>query len=107
MISRSTSCSSQVIGSRCGDGGAAVAPRRSGLGLQVDLLAFGAALPHVVTEMGPERGPGLRRRDAHFARRLRAAPQVFGDLAGAPSDHQAAIVVAEWGNGTQTLFQVV
>src|SRR5690606_9624006 len=84
-------------------------PRRNGLelGLQVDLLALGSTRAHVVTEMGPERGPGLRRRDAHFARRLGRPFQVFGDLAGAPSDHQAAIVVAEWGNSAQTLLQVV
>src|SRR5690606_15769488 len=105
-ISRSISVSSQVIGSRHGDGGAVgPRPRGSGSGLKVDLFALGATLPHVVTEMRPERRPGLRRGDAHFARRLRAAPHVFGDLAGAPRDHHTALVVAKRGNGTQTLLQ--
>src|SRR5690554_2749295 len=83
------------------------APGDAVLGLQVDLFALGAALPHVVAEVDLQGRPGLACGDAYFARRLRAAAQVFGDLAGSPRDHQAAIVVAERGNGTQPLFQVV
>src|SRR5690606_15461621 len=84
-------------------------PRRSdsGSGLQVDLLPLGAARAHVVTEVDLQGRPGLRRGDPDFAGRFRGPPQVLGDLAGSPRDHQAAIVVAERGNGTQTLFQVV
>src|SRR5690606_9857456 len=76
-------------------------------GLKVDLFALGATRSHVVAEVRPERRPGFRRGDAHFARRLRAAAQVFGYLTCSPSDHHTALVVAEWGNSAQTLLQVV
>src|SRR5690606_1389683 len=84
-------------------------PRRSdsGSGLEVDLFALGATRSHVVTEMRPERRPGLACGDAHFARRLRAAPQVLGNLTGSPSDHHTGLVITHRGNGTQTLFQVI
>src|SRR5690554_5347905 len=83
------------------------APGEAVLGLQVDLFALGATRSHVVTEMRPERRPGLACGDAHFARRLRAAPQVLGNLTGSPSDHHTGLVITHRGNGTQTLFQVV
>src|SRR5690606_24076309 len=83
------------------------APGDAVLGLQVDLFALGAARAHVVAEVDLQGRPGLRRGDPDFARRLRAAAQVFGDLAGSPRDHQAAIVVAERGNSAQPLFQIV
>src|SRR5690606_41525631 len=82
-------------------------PRRSdsGSGLQVDLLPLGAARAHVVTEVDLQGRPGLRRGDPDFAGRFRGPPEVLGDLAGSPRDPQAAIVVAERGNSTPTLFQ--
>jgi len=82
-------------------------PRRSGLGLQVDLLTLGSKRAHVVAEMGLQRSPGFRRRDADLAGCLSRPFQVFGDLAGAPGEDQAGLVVAEWGNGAQPLFQVI